>query len=302
MGDLRQELRREADGIPSDGMSKPSPIEPLSAAGAERQVAATDGTVLRYRVEGAGPPIVLVHGVGASLESWDDVVARLDGFTVVRADLRGHGRSGLITECRIEDFLADMELVAAAAGLDRFHLVGFSLGGLIAQHFALAQPDAIRTLTLVSTVSGRTDDERAKVLERARLVREQGIESVVRAAEDRWFSPAFKARHPELISQRLAQLTANDQASYAAAYAVFAEADRGLDVARIEAPTLVITGEQDIGSNPRMARALHAAIAGSELHVLPEYRHSILLEGPDQVADLLLDFLRRRVGHGEGTR
>lgn len=263
---------------------------------AERIVAAADGTVLRYRHEGVGPPIVLVHGVGASLESWDEVAARLQGFSVVRADLRGHGRSGLISECRIEDFVEDLWTVAADAGLDRFHLVGFSLGGLIAQHFALAHPDRIGALALVSTVSGRTDEERAKVLERAQLVRETGIASVMRAAEDRWFSPAFKARHPELIAERLAQLTANDQASYAAAYAVFAEADRGLEVRRITAPTLVITGEQDIGSNPRMSRGLHEAIAGSELHILPEYRHSILLEAPDEVADLLLEFLRRRGG------
>lgn len=264
------------------------------SVGLDRWVTAADGTVLRYRREGAGSPVVLVHGVGASLESWDGVVEQLEGYLIIRADLRGHGRSGLITQCRIEDFVSDLAAVTRDAGLERFHLVGFSLGGLIAQHFALTHPDRIQTLTLVSTVSGRTDEERARVLERARLVRETGIASVVQAAEDRWFSPAFKARHPELVAQRLEQLTANDQESYAAAYAVFADADRGLDVRQIRVPTLVITGEQDIGSNPRMARLLHEAIEGSELHILPDYRHSILLEAPIEVARLVVDFVQRR--------
>lgn len=296
-------LRLPTDGIPSYRMG--NPVQPLSSSPdvvGDRRVPAHDGTLLRYRQQGSGPAVVLVHGVGASLDSWDGIVARLDDrFTITRADLRGHGTSGLITQCRMSDFVDDVVTVLDDGQVGRFHLVGFSLGGLIAQHVALAHPERVLTLSLISTVSGRSDEERARVLERARLIRQNGIESVVRAAEDRWFSPAFKARHPEMVAHRLEQLTANDHASYAAAYEVFAEADRGLEVERIAVPTLVVTGEQDIGSNPRMARLLHDKIAGSELHILPEYRHSILLEAPNEVADLLLDFLNRR-GATEASR
>jgi (E)-2-((N-methylformamido)methylene)succinate hydrolase len=252
-----------------------------------------DGIDIAARIEGHGPPVALVHGVGADLASWDRIAERLAGcFTVVRADLRGHGGSSRIATCRMADFVGDLAATLDAFGLKTVDLVGFSLGGLVAQWFVLEQPDRVRRLALISTVAERTPVERARVLERADKVRDEGIASVVAAAEDRWFSPAFKTANPEKVALRLRQLQANDHRSYAAAYRVFAEADEGVELARIRAPALIVTGENDIGSNPRMARRMHEAIAGSRLVILPELRHSVLLEAPDAVADLLLDFLK----------
>ncbi|MCW3474746.1 alpha/beta hydrolase [Rhodovastum sp. RN2-1] len=235
---------------------------------------------------------MLVHGVGADLESWDEVAAALaKHFTVVRADLRGHGRSGHMTTCHIDDFVGDLDGLLAEAGVAKIDLVGFSLGGLIAQHFAQRFPDRVRRLALISTVAARTPEERARVLQRADIVSRDGIAAVVGAAEDRWFTPAFKAANPDRIRQRLAQLQANDHPSYAAAYRVFAEADEGLDFDAIVAPTLVVTGENDIGSSPRMARLLHERIADSRLVILPELRHSVLIEAPGRIGELLMEFL-----------
>jgi len=256
------------------------------------RLARPDGVEIAVRVEGAGPAVTLVHGVGADAASWDRIAERLvDRFTVVRADLRGHGRSSRIERCRVDDFVGDLSATLDGAGVASTDLVGFSLGGLIAQWFAVGHPDRVRRLVLLSTVAERTPAERARVLERADKVRDEGIASVVSAAEDRWFTPAFKAANPEKVALRLTQLKANDHRSYAAAYRVFAEADEGIDFAKIRCPTLVATGENDIGSNPRMARRMHEAIAGSRLVILPELRHSILMEAPDIVADLILDFL-----------
>jgi pimeloyl-ACP methyl ester carboxylesterase len=256
------------------------------------RLARPDGVEIAVRVEGAGPAVTLVHGVGADAASWDRIAERLvDRFTVVRADLRGHGRSSRIERCRVDDFVGDLSATLDGAGVASTDLVGFSLGGLIAQWFAVGHPDRVRRLVLLSTVAERTPAERARVLERADKVRNEGIASVVSAAEDRWFTPAFKAANPEKVALRLTQLKANDHRSYAAAYRVFAEADEGIDFAKIRCPTLVATGENDIGSNPRMARRMHKAIAGSRLVILPELRHSILMEAPDIVADLILDFL-----------
>lgn len=250
------------------------------------------GIEIAARIEGQGPAVALVHGVGADLGSWDRIAGRLASrFTVIRADLRGHGQSSRIEACRMADFVGDLAATLDAFGLKDIDLVGFSLGGLIAQWFALEQPERVRRLALISTVAERTPTERARVLERADKVRDEGIASVVSAAEDRWFSPAFKAADPEKVALRLSQLKANDHRSYAAAYRVFAEADEGVDLASIRKPTLVVTGENDIGSNPRMARRMHEAIAGSRLVILPGLRHSVLLEAPDVIADLLMEFL-----------
>ena len=90
---------------------------------------------IHYQVDGAGPPLTLVHGVGARLESWDEVVERLaPRFRVIRLDLRGHGRSGPIENaCTLEDFADDVRYVWDQLGVTKSHVAGFSLGGLIAQ-------------------------------------------------------------------------------------------------------------------------------------------------------------------------
>lgn len=254
---------------------------------------ATKGKVeINYATEGSGPPITLVHGVGANLESWDAIAAILSRqYRVIRLDLRGHGRSSRIETCHLDDFLDDVSLVLDTLGIARTHLVGFSLGGMIGQAYVLAHPERVDRLALISAVAGRTEQERASVQARARKVREEGIASVVAAAEARWFTEGFRAKNPEIVARRLEELKANDHCSYSAAYTVFAECDVGPRLHEIRHPTLVVTGEHDVGSNTRMARYMHEAISGSTLHILPNLKHSVLLEAPTEIAGLLLDFL-----------
>ncbi len=247
---------------------------------------------INYVSQGSGPPVTLVHGVGSNLESWDAIAERLARrYRVIRMDLRGHGKSSRIETCHLDDFLDDVSLVLDTLGLARTHLVGFSLGGMIAQAYVLAHPERVEKLALISAVAGRTPEERANVQARARKVREEGIASVVTAAEDRWFTEGFRKRFPEVVAKRLEELKANDHRSYSAAYAVFAEGDLGGRLHEIRHPTLIVTGEHDVGSNTRMARFMHDAIPGSILHILPNLKHSVLLEAPTEIAGLLLDFL-----------
>ncbi|HYC14884.1 MAG TPA: alpha/beta fold hydrolase, partial [Stellaceae bacterium] len=242
------------------------------------------GIEINYVVEGAGPPVMLVHGVGSDLRSWDAIAARLaQRFRVVRLDLRGHGQSSRIETCRLEDFLDDVSSVLNELGIARTHLVGFSLGGMIAQAFVLAHPERVEKVAFISAVAGRTPEERTNVMARALKVREEGIASVVAAAQDRWFTEAFQKANPELVSRRLAELKANDHRSYSAAYGVFAEGDIGPRLHLIRHPTLIVTGEHDVGSNTRMAQFMHESISGSRLHILPGLKHSVLLEAPDAI-------------------
>src|SRR5262249_23758043 len=123
---------------------------------------------IRYRVEGTGPRVTLVHGVGANLGSWDEVTQRMQTrFRVVRVDLAGHGKSGPIRGARgLQDFADDVRRVWDHVGLSTTHLIGFSLGGLIAQSLALSDPARIDRLVILSAVAGRTAEERAKVVDR----------------------------------------------------------------------------------------------------------------------------------------
>lgn len=248
---------------------------------------------IHHRVDGSGPTLTLVHGVGARLESWDRVTERLaPSFQVIRLDLRGHGRSSPIeAECTLDDLAADVRDTWNRLGIAKSHLAGFSLGGLIAQSLAISDPARIDNLIILSAVAGRTPDERAKVAHRLKLVQTESIASVTGAAEERWFTPEFRAEHPDKVAARLAELRQNDPKSYAAAYTVFATSDLGDHIHLIRHRTLVATGENDPGSNVRMARMMHARIAGSALQILPRLRHSLLVEAPDDVADLILEFL-----------
>lgn len=250
------------------------------------------GPAIRYVIDGEGPWVTLVHGVGANLESWDEVVARLaPSFTCLRPDLRGHGGSEpILGACTLADLAADVRLVWDDAGVDRSHLAGFSLGGLIAQSLALSDADRIDRLAIISAVAGRTAEERAKVEDRLKILHDKGIGAITAAAEERWFTPEFRAAHPDRVERRLAELLANDPGSYAAAYTVFATSDLGDRLHEITHPTLIVTGENDVGSNVRMARMMHERIRGSTLHILPKLRHSVLVEASDQIASLIGDF------------
>ena len=124
---------------------------------------------------------------------------------------------------------------------------------------------------------------------RLAILKEKGVGAITQAAEERWFTPGFRATHPERVARRLEELKANHAPSYAAAYTVFALSDLGDRLEGIRHPTLVATGEHDVGSNTRMARTMHERIAGSRLVILPGLRHSVLVEAPRLIAGLLLD-------------
>ncbi len=244
---------------------------------------------INHVASGKGPYVTLVHGVGANLQSWDEVTKLLEPlFTVVRLDLRGHGKSGRITTCTLDDLASDVRDVWDARGIQKSHLAGFSLGGLIAQSLALSDPDRVDRLAIISAVAGRTHDERAKVVGRLKLLKEGGIPAVTAAAEERWFTAEFRAKHPERVERRMAELLANDPTSYAAAYTVFATSDLGDRLSEIRHPTLVVTGENDVGSNTRMASVMHERIKNSRLEILPHLHHSVLAEAPAKIAELLI--------------
>jgi len=247
---------------------------------------------LHYRREGSGAPVTLLHGVGSSLEVWDGVARDLDGCAVLRVDLRGHGRSDKPPgPYQLDDFVQDIDNLYAHLGIAQSHLVGFSLGAIIAQAFALAHPEKVGRLVLISAVAGRTPVEATRVRERARMIREVGAKQHAQKSASRWFTDEFQKSHPEIIARHLRQFIANDPTAYSAAYQVLAESDLAGRLAGIHQPTLIITGEHDIGSTPRMAELMHREIAHSELHILPGMKHALLLEAPAQIAELIRRFI-----------
>ncbi len=248
---------------------------------------------LNYVREGDGPDLILIHGVGSQLSDWSGVAARLQGrFRLLRYDLRGHGKSDAPAgPYEIDAFTDDLVALMDELAIPRAHIAGFSLGGLIAQSMALCHPERVQKLALLSTVAGRSEDERERVAGRLDFIANSHPADYFDQSVDRWFTPEFQTAHPEVIAKRKQVVSGMDGEAYAAAYHALAMTDFAGRISEIRAPTLVATGGHDIGSNPRMARFMAGTIPDCRLKIIPGLRHSILLEAPETVAALLTDFL-----------
>ena len=257
-------------------------------------VPAAAGTTC-HRAEGTGPPVVLIHGVGLDLGMWDAQAAALGShYRVIRYDMIGHGgsaaRAGALA---LEDFVAQLDGLCRDLGLDRVTLIGFSMGALVAQAYALAQPERVARLVVMSGVYDRDGPARAAVRERWQTASRLGPEALIEAALARWFSPEYQARNPATVAALRRRLESNDRHGFLAAYRLFAEADAALAgrLGAIACPTLVMTGELDPGSTPEMAQAMTAAIPKARLEVLPGARHLMPVEAAQAVSAALLRFL-----------
>ncbi|MGY4744710.1 alpha/beta fold hydrolase [Streptomyces sp. ATMOS53] len=234
------------------------------------------------------PTVVLLHGVGLDHTMWEPTAALLaDRFTVITPDLPGHGTrppvSGTVTLADLADGVAG-EIPAGS------HLVGFSLGALVAQHLALFRPELVATLTSVSSVCDRTAEERASVLTRLRTAKDDFTASAT-ASLKRWYDGTDVAS--DRVARTKATLLANDIDSFLGCYRVFATADveLGPELGRIAVPALAVTGADDPGSTPEMTRRLAAALPDCRAVVVPGARHMLPVERPRELAGALTAFL-----------
>ncbi len=239
------------------------------------------------------PSVVLIHGVGLDHTMWNWVLPGLGDRRVVTYDLLGHGSGAPLPFGGDLTTLVDQLRSICDAEPSPIDIVGFSLGALIAQGFALSDPGRVRRLILVSGVFNRSNGERSAILQRVADVREGGYLSNVAIAIDRWFAPEWAAAHPDVLAAVTERMMSNDVASYAYAYEIFATADEELagQVHRITCPTLVVTGELDPRSTPAMTHALATTVANGRAVVLPGARHLTPLEVPDPLARLITTFV-----------
>lgn len=241
------------------------------------------------------PEVVLLHGVGLDSGMWSRVAPELTetGHVVHTPDLLGHGTARPApTGTTLGDLAAPVgELVNAAA--PPTHLVGFSLGALVATRVALDYPGQIASLTLISGVAARSMAERQAVLDRLKAARED-LAGTFDAAIRRWFSPQWHHDDPDLVSSVRATLAGNDPESYLACYTVFAEADAQLwpELPELVPPVLAVTGDQDPGSTVQMSAALAHRVPRGRSVAVAGARHLLPLQRPDAVIAAVLNQTR----------
>jgi pimeloyl-ACP methyl ester carboxylesterase len=234
------------------------------------------------------PTVVLLHGVGLDHTMWEPVAELLAArFTIIAPDLPGHGsrrpvEPGITLDGLVEGIVGEIPPGS--------HLVGFSLGALVAQHLAVHRPGLVATLTSVSSVCRRTPDERAAVLARLRSA-QANFGASAAASIHRWYG-GTEVDH-DRIRRTEATLLANNVLSFVSCYRVFATADAEIapELGRITVPTLAMTGANDPGSTPEMSRRLASAIPNCRALVIPGARHMLPVERPETFADCLTNFI-----------
>ena len=256
------------------------------------------GGDLSYDVRGEGPALILLHAFPLSLAMWDEQARVLSrSFQVVRFDCRGFGGSppgeGLLTMEKIADdaaaLLDHLQIPAAA-------LCGLSMGGYAAFAFVRRHPTRLRALVLADTKAG-ADSEPARQAraEQAARVRREGAAAIADAFLARLLGKTTHDRRPQVAARVRETILAQPPRGITDALAgLAARADSTPTLREIRVPTLVVAGEEDVITPASEAEAMHGAIRGSALELVPRAGHLANLEDPEAFNRILEAFLRRR--------
>ena len=246
-----------------------------------------------YTIQGDGPPLFLIHGIGAARNTWAKAMPILTSrFTVITYDLRGHGASPMPESTfGLDDLVCDLEALREKLNIDSAHFAGHSLGGMIGPAYARLYPDRVLSLGLLSTAAFRTEEDSAKVWGVVHAMQKDGIPDILPTLTDRWFTDAFIKNSAEVVEARLKQVIATDAEVFLNVFGIYAGTEMAPWIHEIDVPSLVLTGENDGGCNPRLNKQIAAALPNSELVILPDYKHSILLEAGDIVAEQIRRFI-----------
>ncbi len=267
---------------------------PEKLHGGDRDWIAT-GTHFYY--QGTGPVVVLIHGVGLDLTMWHAQVAELSkNYTVLTYDMLGHGKSAKPPGPRqLKDMVNQLETLRTYFKIDKMALVGFSLGGFVAQAYTIAHPDSVEKLVILNSGHGRSEDMLSAVRTRYETSLKDGPAGMIDAALARWLSPEYQQTNPDAVQAIRTRLETNDREGFLSAYRLLTIDNAYLEdhLGEISCPTLVSTGELDSGSTPEMAKSMSAAIPGSELEILTDLRHMAPVEGAYIVNRMLLEFLNK---------
>lgn len=255
-----------------------------------------NGIDIHYEISGhvPGRPVVMfAHSLGSDLSIWAAQKSALAGrHTVLCYDIRGHGGTTATPGAYDFDLLAaDAIALLDALKIDKVSFVGISLGGMIGQALALAAPQRLEKLLLADTTSRYPPEAQAVWPARIRQIEESGLESLVAPTLERWFTAPYRIAHPETLT-RIGNLIRNTPlAGYIGCCHAIAGLNFTTRIAAVNIPTLVLVGDQDVGTPPAMAREIATAIAGAQLVIIPGAAHLANLEQAEIFNQLLMDFL-----------
>ncbi len=253
-----------------------------------------DGVRLHYEEAGRGPAVVFAHGGGGDLSQWrHQMPAFAERYRAIAYDARGHGRSATANDYGMTSFVADLVGLLDHLEIGEAALVGATLGGVAVLELALAHPDRVRAVVLVSTAPDATDEMRARFEASAQVVESGDLAAFAEGYVGFIFSPDWVEGHTGEVADFRARLERIDPAGYAGAIrALGNRPDLGPRLASLRAPALVVTGAVDpIPTSAPGAEALLRGIPAARAAVIAGAAHLPQIERPREFDRLVLDFL-----------
>jgi pimeloyl-ACP methyl ester carboxylesterase len=229
-------------------------------------------------------PIVFIHGVGLTKEIWEPQINFLKDYNTLTYDLLGHGKTPLNkSKVSFEDFSKQLFKLINELNFKKIHLVGFSLGALIARHFAYEHSDRLSSLIIHGSIYKRTEDQKRIVKNRFEVAKTDKPDSK-HSAIRRWLSEDFIKKNPGVYKKIYSNLEKNNPKDFLKCYEIFANyIDDDNMLKKININTLITAGENDLGSTPEMSRNLSTMIQESKFVEIKRGKHLCGIECADDV-------------------
>jgi 3-oxoadipate enol-lactonase len=257
------------------------------------EITTGDGVTIHYEIEGRaeGPPLVFSNSLGTNLHMWDAQAKEAAGlgFRVIRYDQRGHGESeapaGSYTLKRLAEDAIDL---LDALEIEKTSFVGLSMGGMTGMRLAKNYPRRFARVALCNTAAFMPPKDMWDA--RIKSVTDGGMESVVDAVVERWFTPGFRQKELEEVKRIRAQILSTKRAGYAGCCAAIRDMDERDFLGTIEAPVLVVIGAQDPATTPEKGEYVAGNIPGAQKVVL-DAAHLSNIERPEEFNRTVFGFL-----------
>ena len=237
-------------------------------------------------------PIIFIHGIGLTHEIWNNQISFLKNYNTIVYDLIGHGKTALNkNQITMKDFSKQLLQLVDGLNINRFHLVGFSLGSLIARDFASLHSDRLCSLTIFGTIYKRTEDEKRQIINRYEMMKLKKNITKKRAVY-RWFTEKFIKKNPLIYKKIYSMLENTDHTTWLKIYKLFVyHEDDDMSIKQIKTNTLVVTGKEDIGSKPKMSKEISKLIKGSRCKIIKNGRHLCNIECAEDFNITIKEFI-----------
>ena len=235
-------------------------------------------------------PIVFIHGVGLTYEIWQPQLDYFKDMTTISYDILGHGKTPLNkANISFDDFSEQLINLINELNFDKIHLIGFSIGSLIARNFATKYNERLKSLTLLGSIFKRSEEQQKIVNDRFNLAKKDLRLS--RQALKRWFTDKYLEKNPDTYEKIISILEKNNIENFLKVYELFVFHKNNENFESIKVKTLVLTGENDIGSTVDMSKKLCEVISNSQLKVIKNGKHLCSIECADDVNMIIKNFI-----------